>query len=24
VNAGTFAGVLPESGPSPVGSPIPR
>jgi type II secretory pathway pseudopilin PulG len=24
VNAGTFAGVLPESGPSPVGAPIPR
>ena len=24
VNAGTFAGSLPESGPSPIGSPIPR
>ena len=24
VNAGTFSGVIPESGPSPVGSPIPR
>lgn len=24
VNGGTFAGLIPESGPSPVGSPIPR